>query len=86
MGLGVMVAIAAKDGNVKIESVFPGSLEKTVEGLKGEGEIALVAAWHEREERQVVAILVEHQVIVAITKDIAFAVGIVAPFGGGVGV
>ena len=33
MGLGVMVAIAAKDGNVKIELVFPGGLEKTVEGL-----------------------------------------------------
>ena len=86
VGLGIMVAVAAEDGNVKVKLVFAGGLEKTVEGVKGEGEVALVAAWHERQQGQVVAILMEHQVVVAIAKNIAFAVGIVAPFGGGGGV
>ena len=86
MGVGVMVAVAAEDGNVQIEAVFPGGLEKTVEGLEGEGEIALVATWHEREQGEVVAILMEHQVIIAIAKKVSVAVVIVAPFGGGRGV
>ena len=86
MRVGVMVAIAAKDGNVKIEPVFPGGLEKTVEGFQREGEIAFVAARQEGQQGQVVAVLVEHQVIIAIAKEVGVAVVIVAPFGGGRGI
>ena len=39
--------------------MFPGGFEKAVVNLEREGEVALVASGHERQEGQVVAILME---------------------------
>jgi len=35
MGLGIVVAVAAKDSDAKVEAMFPCGLEKAVEGLEG---------------------------------------------------
>lgn len=82
VGVGVVMAVAAKDADVHVEAVFLCGFEESVEGLEGKSEVALVAPGHDGEEREIVAVLMDHQVVVTVTKEIGVPVGIVAPFGG----
>lgn len=79
----VVVTVAAEDADAHGEAVFAGCFEEAVEGFERKGVIALVASGHDGEKRQVVSILMDDQVVIAIAEYITALVGIVTPFGGG---
>ncbi len=80
------MAVTAKDADVHVEAVFPGSLEESVKGFEGEGVVALIAAWHNGEQGQIVSVLVNNEMVVTVAKKKAVAVGIIAPLGSGRGI
>jgi len=69
-----------------METIFVGGLEEAVEGLERERVVGLVASRHDGEQRQIMTILMNNQMIVTVSKEITVPVGIVAPLGGRRGV
>ena len=82
VSIGVMVAITTEMVNVHFQIIFPRSFEKAVKVFDREGVIALISARHDSHEREIVAILMGDQMIVAVTEQKTVPVGIIAPGGG----
>jgi hypothetical protein len=62
--------------------VFSESFEQTVDSLGREGEVGFVAAWDKGKQGKVIIVLMNDQVVVAVTEDKGIAVVIIAPGGG----
>jgi hypothetical protein len=79
VGIGVMVSVTTKDANVYLEAIFPGSLEKSVKVFDRKCVVALITTRHMGMQREIMAILMYNDMVVAVTKQKAFPIGIIAP-------
>ncbi len=82
VGVGVVVAVPAKDAELQVRAVFPGSFYQAVQRGQRKGVVAFVAARHDGDQGKVVAVDRRYNMVVPVAELEGVRAVVVAPFGG----
>ncbi len=83
MGIRVMMSVTDENVDMEIQAMLAKCFQKAVQSFQRESVIAFIAPGHDRDENEVVTVLSDDDMIVAVSKDKTVPVMIIAPFGSG---